>query len=112
MVELIKDKYVFSSLESYHSCTVSFDPWMSRVRVDTFVKIMHLLNVQWEPCHIIIGFFEIIDTTKSAMVLQVNDVLAKHGFITQKIAYVKNERSNFSTMTIVLTSMVLCQALR
>ncbi len=82
MVELTKDKYVFSSLESCHSCPVSFDPWMSKFIVDTFVTIMHFLNAQWEPCHIIVGIFETAHSTGSAMVLQANDVLAKRGFIT------------------------------
>jgi hypothetical protein len=39
-------------------------------------------------------------------------VLAKHGLITQVIAYVKDKRSNFSTMTTALISMVSCQALK
>ncbi len=82
MVKLTKDKYVFSSFQSCHFCTISFDLWMSRVKLDTFVMIVHFLNDQWEPCHITIGFFEIVDITGSAMALQVNDVLAKHGFIT------------------------------
>ncbi len=38
-------------------------------------------------------------------------MLAKHGFITWVIAYVKDEGGNVSTMTIALTSMVSCQAL-
>jgi hypothetical protein len=84
---------------------------MSRVGVDTFVMIVHFLNVQWEPCHITIGFFEILDITQSAMALQVNDVLVKHWFITWVIAYVKDEGGNLSTTTIVLTSMVSYQAL-
>jgi hypothetical protein len=39
------------------------------------------------------------------MALQINDVLTKHGFITQVIAYVKDKGSNISTMT-TLTFMV------
>jgi hypothetical protein len=38
-------------------------------------------------------------------------VLAKHGFITWVITYVKDEGGNLSTMTTALTSMVPCQAL-
>jgi hypothetical protein len=69
MAKLTKDKYVYWSLESCHFCIVSFHLWMSKVRVDTFVMIVHFLNDQWEPCHITIGFFEIVNTTKSAMAL-------------------------------------------
>jgi len=83
MVEFTKDKYVSSSFESCHSCIVFFNLWMFKAGMDTFVMIVHFLNAQWEPCHIIVGLFEIADTTKSAMALQVIDVLAKHGLITR-----------------------------
>ncbi len=33
------------------------------------------------------------------MALQVNEVLTKHGFNVRGIAYVKDKRGNFSTMT-------------
>jgi hypothetical protein len=43
--------------------------WLFRVRMDTFVMIVHFLNAQLEPCHIIVGFFEIANTIRSAMAL-------------------------------------------
>ncbi len=45
MAELTKDKYVSSLFESCHSCIVSFDLWISRAKMDTFVMIVHFLNV-------------------------------------------------------------------
>jgi hypothetical protein len=39
--------------------------------------IMHFLNDRWEPYHIMVGFFEIVDTSRNAMALQVNDVFAQ-----------------------------------
>jgi hypothetical protein len=45
------------------------------------------------------------------MVLEVNEVLAKHEFNVQLISYVKDERGNLSTMTQVLTSIVSCEKL-
>jgi hypothetical protein len=53
------------------------------LKLEWIPLIVHFLNAQWEPCHIIVGLFEIADTTKSAMALQVIDVLAKHGLITR-----------------------------
>jgi hypothetical protein len=47
----MKEKYISSTLESSNTCTVSFDLWMSKVGVDTFVLIVHFLNGKWEPCH-------------------------------------------------------------
>jgi hypothetical protein len=43
------------------------------------------------------------------MVLQVNEVLAKHGLNAWVIAYVKGERGNLSTITQALTSVVSCE---
>jgi hypothetical protein len=106
-----KEKYISLALESCNTCTISFDLWMSTARVDTFVLIVHFLNDKWEPCHVTIGFFEIVETFENAMVLQVNEVLAKNGFNVQVIAYVKDEWGNFSTKTIVLTYVVSCEVL-
>jgi hypothetical protein len=38
-----------------------------------------------------IGFLKIVNKSRSAMVFQVNDWLAKHGFNACVIAYVKDE---------------------
>ncbi len=84
---------------------------MLKVKMDTFVMTMHFLNDKWEPYHITIDFFEIVDTFGNAMALQVNDVLAKYGFNTQIIAYVKDERGNINTMTNALTFIVSCETL-
>jgi hypothetical protein len=45
------------------------------------------------------------------MVLQVNVMLAKHGFNVQVIAYVKDKGGNLSTMTQALISIVSCERL-
>jgi len=72
------------------------DVWNKNVH---FVFIVHFLNDKWEPCCIIINFFEITKTFGNAMALQVNEILAKHGSMLRFIAYVKDERNNISTMT-------------
>ncbi len=64
-----KERFVSPTLHSYNTCTVSFNLWMSRGGVDTFVLIVHFLNDKWEPCHVTIGFFYITNTSGSAMVL-------------------------------------------
>jgi hypothetical protein len=84
---------------------------MSSGGVGIFVPIVHFLNDKWEPCDVIIGFFEIIDTSRNPMALQVNDVLAKHGLDAHVLAYVKNEGSNLSIMTFALSSVVSCEML-
>jgi hypothetical protein len=84
---------------------------MSRTRVDTFVMIVHFLNDKWEPCHITIGFFEIVDPFGNVMALQVNDVFTKYGLNIRIITYVKDEGGNLNTMTNALTSIVSCETL-
>jgi hypothetical protein len=74
-----KERFILSTLKSCHSCTISFDIWISKAKMDTFVMIVHFLNDKWEPYHIIVDFFEIVDTLGNAMALQVNDVFAKYG---------------------------------
>jgi hypothetical protein len=64
-----KERFIFPTLHSCNTFTVSFNLWMSRGGVDTFVLIVHFLNDKWEPCHVTIGFFNIMNTSVNAMVL-------------------------------------------
>jgi hypothetical protein len=84
---------------------------MSRRSIATFVLIVHFLNDKWKPCYVIVEFFEIADRSRNAMVIQVNDVFAKHGLTTHILAYVKNEGSNLAAMTFALTFVVYCEVL-
>jgi hypothetical protein len=68
----------FQRIDSCHTCTLSFDLWMSKGGVNTFVLIAQFLNDKWELCQVTWGFFEIVDTSRNVMVLQMNDLLAKH----------------------------------
>jgi hypothetical protein len=79
IVKRMKERFVSWSFESCNTCTISFDHWMLRGGVNTFVLIMYFLNDKWEPCYIIERFFEIVNTSRSAMVLQVNNVLENMG---------------------------------
>ncbi len=77
IIEKTKEKYIYLTLESCNTCMISFDLWMSRAIVDTFVLIVHFLNDKWEACHVTIGFFEIVEIFGNAMSLQVNEVLTR-----------------------------------
>ncbi len=57
--------------------------------------VVHFLDAKWEPCHVVIEFFEVVHTFGSALVLQVNDLLAKHGLKVCVIAYIKRGRQYF-----------------
>jgi hypothetical protein len=69
---------------------------MSRGGIATFVLIIHFLN---DKCHVIIEFFETTNKSGNAMVIQMNNVFAKHGLSIHILAYVKNEGNNLATMT-------------
>jgi hypothetical protein len=56
-------------------------------------------------------FFGIVKILKNAIVLQVNEVFAKHGFNAHVIIYVKEEGGDLLTMTIILISIVSCRVL-
>jgi hypothetical protein len=74
--------------------------------VDTFVLIVHFLNDKWEFCHVTMGFFKIVETTKGVLALQMNDLLVKHGFNIHVLVYVKDQANNLSIMTFTFTLIV------
>jgi hypothetical protein len=57
-------------------------------------------------CHVIVGFFEIANTSRNAIALQENNVLVKDMLDVYVLAYVKDEKNNLSTMTFILTLVV------
>jgi len=103
-----KKNFVSPSFASCSTCTMSFDLWMSIGGIDIFVFIVHFLNNKWEPCHVIMGFFKIMETIRYVLALQMNDLFAKHKLNVYVLAYVKNEGNSLSTMTFILTSIVSC----
>jgi hypothetical protein len=74
------ERFILATFNSCHSCIILFDLWMLKAGMDTFVMIVHFLHDKWEPCHITISFFEIVNIFGNVMALQVSDVLAKYGF--------------------------------
>jgi hypothetical protein len=72
-----KKNFVSPSFASCNTCTMSFDLWMSRGGINIFILIVHFLNNKWKPCHVIVGFFETIETIGNALALQVNDLFTK-----------------------------------
>jgi hypothetical protein len=52
--------------------------------------------------HVIVGLFEVHETTSSAMALQLQDLLEKCGLIHHVITFVKNEGNNLETMATTL----------
>ncbi len=71
--------------------------------------IVHFLNDKWEPCHVLVRFFEMANTFGIAMALQLNDLVAKHGLDVHVIAYIKNKRNIFFNVTFTLIFIISCE---
>lgn len=69
-----------NGLQKKNSCTMSFELWMSRMRVDMCLFHCVFLNDKWEPCYVTISFFETQRLMGVPWTLKVKEVLAKHGF--------------------------------
>ncbi len=89
----------------------SFNLWMSRSRVNIFALVINFLSDNWVPMHIIMGLFEVNETTKQSMAVQLQVLLDKFGLLHQVIAFVKDESINVFTMVIALHSIIDCEPL-
>jgi hypothetical protein len=75
---------------------------MSHGGHDTFAMVVSFINNLWEPTHVIVGIFEVHNTIDVAITNQVKVLLDFFGLFDKVIAYVKDEESNLSTLTLAL----------
>jgi hypothetical protein len=61
--------------------------------------------------HITIALFEAFETSRKTLARSLQDLSKNYGLTKKILAYVKNESANMNTMTIVLKSIVSCEAL-
>jgi hypothetical protein len=80
-----------STLDSNVMTITPFDLWISRFTHNTFALVTHFINSQWVPCHVIVGLFEAINTTRVATIMQVGDVLSSFNLLEKVIVYMKDE---------------------
>ncbi len=88
MVEKAKDKYI-SIFEFWNSCNMSFDLWMSKAKMDTFVFIVHFLTDKWVPCHVTIDFFETTKNFRLPWLLQVNEMFVNMAWMVGLLLMLK-----------------------
>jgi hypothetical protein len=91
--------YVILVLDSCVTTIASFDLWISKSKHDMFVLVFKFVNSLWVFCHVIVGLFEAIDTSRVAMVAQVKDLLSSYNLLDKLIAYVKDKGDNMSILT-------------
>ncbi len=88
--------------------TTAFDSWMSWGGFDTFVLVMNYINKKWESCHVIVGIFDVHETLRATMAIQLKDFLTQYNLLNKVIAYVKVEGTNLNTLIVALTNIVSC----
>jgi len=49
---------------------------MFQTSFDTFALVVNYINKKWQPCHILMGLFEVHETTRVAMAIQLKALLA------------------------------------
>jgi hypothetical protein len=60
---------VFHGLAKATTIIAMFDLWMSHSGFDTIVLVVNYINKQWVPFHVIVGIFEVHETTRVVMAL-------------------------------------------
>jgi hypothetical protein len=81
MVNKTMDHHVLPNLALATMVSASFDLWMFRCGVDTFVLVIKFSNDKWVPVHIIVGFFEVNETTRQSMVIQLQILFDRFGLL-------------------------------
>jgi hypothetical protein len=95
LVAKTMEKFVMPALESCIITTTSFDLWMSIFGHDTFDLIIIFINSHWVPCHVIVGLFEAMDTSRIAMATTSEGTIIVLQFIGQINCICEGQRGQF-----------------
>ncbi len=91
LVEKTKQLYVLFASTECHFATTSFDLWISKGAYDVFALVIYFLGKDWQPKHVTIGLFEMIEITHQALAKSLTDLLDKYGLMKKIIVYVKDD---------------------
>ncbi len=80
--------------------------------MDTFAFVINYLNELWTPMHVIVGLFEMHDTTWISMARQLQALLEKFDLMHRVVAFVKDGGNNLTSIATSLHSIVDCQPLK
>jgi hypothetical protein len=100
------EKCVMLTIESCITATTSFHLGVSKYGHDTFSFVINFINSHWVPCHVVVGFFEAIDTFGVAMAAQLKELLLFYNLLDKLITYMKDEGGNLSTLARALSYVV------
>jgi hypothetical protein len=84
----------------------SFDLWMFHNGVDTFDLVFNFLNDIWVPMHVNVRLFEVNETIRQYMVVQLQVLLDRFGLLHQVITFVQDENTNLFAMATIMHSII------
>ncbi len=90
---------------------MNFDLWVSKRAYEIFALVIKFLGRDYQPKHITIGLFEVMDDSGPTLAKDLIELLRKYNLREKIIAYVNNESSNLNTMTGVLEFVINCNIL-
>jgi len=70
MLKKTLDQHVLPHLKITTIVLASFDLWMSHGNFDTFALVIIFLNEAWVLMHVIVGLFEVHETSRQPMAIQ------------------------------------------
>lgn len=60
---------------------VTFDMWMSRCGFKTFFLVVKIVDDEWFPWDIMVGIFEVVDSSRVALAEVIKQLLTEFGLI-------------------------------
>jgi hypothetical protein len=92
------EKYVIIALDSCAIAITFFDLWLSRFGHNMFIPVIDFMTSLWVCCHVTMGLFEAIDTSKIEIVTHVKYLLSSYNLLDKLVAYVEDKGGNLSTL--------------
>jgi hypothetical protein len=92
------DNHVFPTLIHCITCIASFDLWMFCACYNIFAMVISFIDFAWQRVHLIVGLFEIQNTSVDNMAEHVKSLLGSFGLLDKLIAYVKDEVNNLASL--------------
>jgi len=75
---------------------------MSKGGHDIFALVINFVGANWQPKHITVGLFEVIDIRGQTLDKNLTKLLDIYGLRRKIVAYVKDEGYNLNIMTTTL----------
>jgi hypothetical protein len=98
MVSKTMERHALLALTKTNKVTTTFDLWVSWVGFDIFALVVNYINKNWQPYHIIMGVFEVVETMRVVMAMQLKELFSQYELLDKVFVYVKDEGANLNTL--------------